>query len=321
MSFRICCPQCGAFCTVDDDDVGRTALCGNCEQPIIISRKPISAPAAASPGTNPAVMFRQPAFAQPELDPANESTRIGERARGAARVGRWGCLGVIAVIVFLIVAALIMPSISTPRGIAWRSACNNNMKQIGLALHNYHDQYGSFPPPYIADENGRPMHSWRVLLLPFLGEQALYKQYDFNEPWDGPHNRQLWSQIPDVYTCPSAPEPDSYQGDLTPYQVIVGENAVFEPGKQTSFNDIYDGSSNTLLVVEDASSPVPWMQPKDVAYDPDGPLPASLFSSNHEGWGTHVLYADGRSEFLDEGTTAAELRSLIERSDGVYHVR
>ena len=61
--------------------------------------------------------------------------------------------------------SLILPAMSYPRKAVWRAQCRNNLKQIGLALHNYHDTYESFPPAYIADENGRPMHSWRVLLL------------------------------------------------------------------------------------------------------------------------------------------------------------
>ena len=70
-----------------------------------------------------------------------------------------------------------------PRGPARASMCKNQLMNIGLALYQYYEQYGSFPPAYIADESGKPMHSWRVLILPYLEESALYMQYDFNEPW------------------------------------------------------------------------------------------------------------------------------------------
>ena len=81
-------------------------------------------------------------------------------------------------------------------------ACANNMKRIALALRNYHTAYGCFPPAYVADKNGRPMHSWRVLILPFLKEDPLYKQYKFSEPWDGPNNKKLIAVRVMFYTCP-----------------------------------------------------------------------------------------------------------------------
>ena len=77
------------------------------------------------------------------------------------------------------------------RNAALRFQCSTRLKQIDLALHEYENRYHSFPPAYIADRNGKPMHSWRVLILPFLDETDVYNRYDFNEPWDGPNNRKL----------------------------------------------------------------------------------------------------------------------------------
>src|SRR5262245_44252816 len=77
------------------------------------------------------------------------------------------------------------------REAARRSNCKGELKQIGLALLNYREAYGCFPPPYVADASGRPMHSWRVLILPFIDHAALYREYRFDEPWDGPNNRKL----------------------------------------------------------------------------------------------------------------------------------
>ena len=94
-------------------------------------------------------------------------------------------------------------SVKQAREAAQRSTCKNNLKQIGLALHNYHDRYQSFPPAFVADENGKPMHSWRVLLLPYLDQADLYARYNFNEPWNGPNNLKLGDEIPEVYGCPN----------------------------------------------------------------------------------------------------------------------
>src|SRR6476661_8060061 len=110
-------------------------------------------------------------------------------------------LVVIAIIAVLV--ALLLPAVQQAREAARRSQCKNNLKQIGLALHNYHDVNGCFPPAYIADENGKPMHSWRVLILPYLDQAALHTEYNFSEPWDGPNNSRLLARRPAVYACPS----------------------------------------------------------------------------------------------------------------------
>src|SRR5262249_35014844 len=91
------------------------------------------------------------------------------------------------------------------REAARRMQCSNNLKHIGLALPNYHDDYRSLPPAYIADAEGRPMHSWRVLILPYLEQKSLYDKYDFSEPWNGPNNSKLHDQIIQAFCCPSRP--------------------------------------------------------------------------------------------------------------------
>ncbi len=77
----------------------------------------------------------------------------------------------------------------------------HNIRDLSMALHYYHAQHGSFPPAYIADENGNPMHSWRVLILPYIEERDLYDQYDFDEPWDGPNNSLLHDKVVDLFNC------------------------------------------------------------------------------------------------------------------------
>ena len=80
-------------------------------------------------------------------------------------------------------------------------ACKMNLKLLAIALHNYHDTYGAFPPAYVADASGKPMHSWRVLILPHMEQLALYERYNFNEPWDGPNNILLANEMPDIFRC------------------------------------------------------------------------------------------------------------------------
>jgi hypothetical protein len=223
-----------------------------------------------------------------------------------------GALGVL-VVCGGIGAALFLPAVQQAREAARRSQCKNNLKQIGLALHNYHDMYSCFPPAYIADESGKPMHSWRVLILPFLDQAPLYNQYDFSEPWDGPNNSRLISRMPPVYACPSHPSTGSY---TTNYAGAFGENCVFRSAGPTSIADITDGTSNTLLVGEAVNAGIPWMKPEDIDItahpslgDRDG------FSSDHTG-GIQVLMCDGAVRFVSQSIAPATLKALFTRNGG-----
>lgn len=142
--------------------------------------------------------------------------------------------------------------------------CSVNLKRIALAMDNYYVTYASFPPAYIADDAGKPIHSWRVLLLPFLGddERAIYNAYHFDEPWNGPHNRRLAEQMPDVYRCGWVLDRKSME---TSYVVVVGARTAF-PGSR-SRKSIPDGTSNTVLAVEYDHSGIHWMEPRDLNFD------------------------------------------------------
>lgn len=182
---------------------------------------------------------------------------------------------------------------------ARRSQCRNNLKQIGLALHNYHGQYGSFPPAHIADEAGRPMHSWRVLILPQLDHQALYDRYRFDEPWDGPNNRQLASSMPKVFECWKH---ESTGNTFTSYAGVFGPHSVFRPGTAVAIDEITDDLSRTAMVGEIQTGRIHWMEPVDVDVETHPTLgdPAG-FSSLHRDDGIHILFADGGVQNLPIG--------------------
>jgi prepilin-type processing-associated H-X9-DG protein len=201
-----------------------------------------------------------------------------------------------------------------------RSRCKNNLMNIGLALHNYHDQFGSFPPACVADENGRPMHSWRVLILPFLDQTPLYNQYRFDEPWDGPNNKKLADTILAVYNCPS----DDHGGPgnastMTNYVAIVGSDTAWPENGSAAYQDIRDGTSNTLLVVEVANSGIHWMEPRDLHVVQMAPTINSKagqgISSRHAG-GAQVLFADGHVQFIIDSLSVGDLRALLTAHTG-----
>lgn len=146
---------------------------------------------------------------------------------------------------------------------AEREESIDKVRQIAVALYSYHDTYGELPPPFVTDEYGDPMHSWRALLLPFLETRGLHNRYDFSEPWDGPNNRLLMSERPDVFADPRLPADD---GKRTSYQAIVGAGTIFDPAaSDRSFNSVTDGVMGTVLVIENCAEPVIWTQPDDTS--------------------------------------------------------
>ena len=208
--------------------------------------------------------------------------------------------------------ALLLPAVQQAREAARRTQCKNNLRQIAMAMHIYHDTYGSFPPAVTYSSDGQPMHSWRVLLLPFLNERPLYNQYNMNEPWNSHWNSQLLSRMPKVYACPSAP-PGTGE---THYAVPVGAKTMFPPERAVSIREITDGTSNTIMVVETHGSNLNWMAPVDVTVGVGMPeaQPVS-FSSNHLG-GIHIALADGSVRFLSSKVPSETLDRLLMPDDG-----
>jgi hypothetical protein len=215
------------------------------------------------------------------------------------------------------VGGFLAMAVDTPREGAVRHQCASNLKNIGVAMNSYLCEHGMFPPAYVADENGRPMHSWRVLLLPYLGRQDLYDQYDFDEPWDGPHNRKLWDQMPKVYRCPSQ---STDRPGTTVYVGVVGQGLFFDGDKSTSDREILDGMSRTIAVVESSGANVNWMQPRDLDFETmpleiDSQLGPSI-SSDHPGKGAYVLMADASVHYLSDDLDPSVVRAMLTKAGG-----
>lgn len=141
------------------------------------------------------------------------------------------------------------------------SASRAKLKQIGVALHQYHDKYECFPPAYVQGPDNKPWHSWRVLLLPFLDEQELYERYRFDEPWDGPHNRELQAHRPEVYASGLQQSPLK---SVTTYLGVVSRRTMWPANYCVKISDVTDGTSNTIMLLENASSDVVWSEPREM---------------------------------------------------------
>jgi prepilin-type processing-associated H-X9-DG protein len=244
---------------------------------------------------------------------------IAAYVRTAENMGK----AIVKVVLILVLIALFFPVSSRAREAARCSQCRNNMKQIGLALHNYHDVYGCFPPAYVPGPDGKPWHSWRVLILPYIEGEALYQQYDFNEPWDGPNNRKLAAQKPYAYGCPS--DPGSLGSPTTNYAAVVGPTAAWAGSEPRKLGDFRDPTDSTILVVETAGSGIHWMEPRDLSFDdartgvhPPGP---ARVASHHfydlgyfchvERGGVNVAMADGSVQFLPDQTSPQALEAML----------
>jgi hypothetical protein len=131
-----------------------------------------------------------------------------------------------------------------------------------LAVANYVDEHGCFPPPYVNGPDGRPWHSWRVLLLPYLEERATYDAYNFAEPWDGPNNRKLAERMPRLYSFHGFERPGN---TTTNYLAVVGDETVWAATKKVASEDVTDGHGETILIVENRGAGVHWMEPRDLA--------------------------------------------------------
>lgn len=226
-------------------------------------------------------------------------------------------------------------------GAAAQARSSNNLKQIMLAFHNYHETHGHFPPAVVYGPDGKPWHSWRVLILPFLEQAALYNAYDFTQPWDSPKNRQVLEQMPDVYRDPlQGPAPDGTH--TTDYALVVGDRTAFPTAglklanPQASPNDrgpgtpalasFRDGTSNTVLLGPVARDrKIPWTKPEDVPFSPDftlgGPKGfaapiASKGADGRESKAALLAFTDGSVRAVSASIEKPLLHALVTPSGG-----
>jgi hypothetical protein len=190
--------------------------------------------------------------------------------------------------------------------------CKSNMHNIGLALHAYHEAHGHYPPAYIADANGKPMHSWRVLILPYLNQQPLFDAYRMDEPWDGPNNSKLQKWMPPVYRCPS----DKPVTNCSSYLAVVGMETAWPNDQFVSNADFKngDGAANTIQIVESSNSGINWMEPRDLDFKQiiqqvkNAQNPHLGSSHPHS---DNVLLADGSIHWLEKDTSEKRLKALL----------
>jgi hypothetical protein len=179
---------------------------------------------------------------------------------------------------------LLLPSVSSAGKAARREVCATNLHQILLALYNYEEANGHLPPAYVADKNGKPIHSWRALILPYLDLPTVSNTYDFTEPWDGPKNKKLLTSRPFIYVCPDDVNAYTPGATQTSYVAVVGSKTAWSGTKPRKLADVTGGTGNTVMIVEVANSGIAWTEPRDLSLESltaSGGTPVLMISSNH----------------------------------------
>ncbi len=231
-------------------------------------------------------------------------------------------------------ADLVWTRSKTPASPAQFSGIRTNLSQINKALNDYEADHEMFPPSAIQTE-GNPPHSWRVAILPYLGEQELYDSYHFDEPWDSEHNRTLLARMPKVYRSPldkADSTNTSYFGMVNKRRHVIpfaeyeksdsevrywfpGDKAVpiglsfFGKNEGVPISCMHDGLANIIALVE-ARQPIPWTKPADLVFNFDDPSAIGEIPTWFpNGW--YVAYGDGKVDFVRSKMKPTHLRNLF----------
>lgn len=298
MPIPFTCPHCGLDTQVADQYAGQQGPCAGCGQTITIPGGP-----ARPDGNGSATTPRSSGWSTPVILAVLAAALLS------------------SVFVIGILVALLFPAVTAARSAARRANCVTNLQQISVAMEAYRSAHGQYPPPYTVDRDGQKMHSWRVLLLPYLGEEAkmVYEMYDLNQPWDSPQNQVVATMVPAIYVCPEG-SPNQALGE-TSYCLVVGEGLLFEPDGAVDAIELSrgDGAAQTLMIVEAAGAGINWIEPKDLTLQ--GLMQgvnsgmAGCCQSNHPG-GANVVMADNSVRFVSDSVSPEELKAMATVSGG-----
>lgn len=183
--------------------------------------------------------------------------------------------------------------------------CKAHLGQLSLALRNYHDRHQRFPPAYTLGSDGTPWHSWRVYILPELGEQELYDAYRFDEPWNGPHNTQLAMRMPAAFGFPGESQ--------AKFLAVTGQYTAWPGSSSSRLREFHNGTSNTIMLVESADSDVNWLEPRDIPIEQATKWRKAAIGPRFAGRYHHaaIVLADGVTRTLKESIEERTLRRLL----------
>lgn len=292
MPIPFTCPHCGEQTLADERYAGHEGPCVNCGWMVTV------------PGDAPRIAMRAP---RPTVDaPPRDHAKVLLIAIASLAL---------AATVIGLAALLLGPAFQAARTATLCHRCAGNLQQLALALDAYERSYGSYPPAYVVGPDGKPWHSWRVLLLPYLGsaENQLYQHYDMAQPWNSPHNMQLLTSMPSVFVSP-ADETAKAQYE-TSYVAVVGPGMALAGSVPTHSAQMADGKTATVVLVEIRGAGITWTEPRDLDGRNLTYRIGTDLGGNHAG-GMNVVTADGESHFLPDTLTPEEVHALLTIAGG-----
>lgn len=278
MPISFSCPHCGKQTSVAEQFAGQSGPCAACGKTVTI------------PGG-----FSPPGYAYTPPRQGGSGALIVVLA--VALVG--------GVCVMGLLVALLLPAVQAAREAGRRVSSMNNLKQISIALHNYHDTFNQFPPAVVRDANGQPLYSGRVLLLPYMEQQGLANQFDLTQSWDSPRNLPISQTVLPLFCDPSGGPPSN----RTDYLFVVGKGTAFEEPGPHSLASLTDGTANTLFMIEVKNSGISWAEPRDVDFSQPMPLPPG----HHPGVNLGAFF-DASVKAIRNDTPPADVQAFATRA-------
>jgi hypothetical protein len=281
MPIAFSCPHCGKQTTVAEQYAGQSGPCAACGQTITIP-----------------------------MPPPSSGKIAGAAAVGAGGVATAIIISLVAVVGVLVVCggiliALLLPAVQQARTAGRRMQSSNNLKQIMIAIHNYHDTYNELPPAVVKDASGKPLYSGMVLLLPYLEQDHIYRQFDLTKPWDADENRALSATDFAFLRNPNSPNP--VRG-TTDYLFVGGPQSLLDGTGKRTFANCRDGTSNTMVLVEVKGNSRSWAEP--AVWTPGQPFDSDTPNV------VNVGMADGSVHAVPKNTPQQQLILLSNPSDG-----
>jgi hypothetical protein len=255
--------------------------------------------ALASGETEVASALPALALLKPEVDGTRISMTLGDDPEDAAAF-----------------RSFLAPAVGASREAAWRTQRMSNLRQISIGMLVYQDVKGAFPPSASRDADGKPLLSWRVMILPYVDQEALFKEFRLDEPWDSEHNRALIAKMPAFYADPAVPALAA--AGRTTYLVPTGEGLVFHGVEGTRIRDIRDGTADTILAVEvKPDLAVEWTKPADWEVDLSDPLKGVRREANEARADVFAAaFCDGHIMSMSSSVDPAALKAKLTIAGG-----
>jgi hypothetical protein len=279
--------------------------------PALAMAGPMAAMQLSQQGIALDVSVLPPAVAAIQKHLTPDIVEVRRTSSGVELIERGSLPGVGAASTAPVMVALLLPAVQAGREAARRMQSTNNLKQIGLSMHNYLQANKTFPAAYTVDKSGKPLLSWRVLILPYLEQNDLYKEFHLDEPWDSEHNKKLIARMSAVYGNPNSAVAG---GGKTNYLAPRGDKTIFANDKGTKISDVTDGTSNTIVTLEvPDNEAVVWTKPDDFKYDENAPMKGLLGMRTN---GFIAGLADGSVRFFMLPLDPTVVKAMFTRNGG-----